>query len=147
MNGTSPHEDCLACPMHVKCIRTVANHLKSKIGFHAGTHVEVALVKESPTTVRTLDSPQINGDLLFKLLVDRLAPVVAKQNVLRWNRRIRLEFEHPVSVALLALEQGAHASRSRFLYLRWPECIARLLGECQRHAAASIRLPTSSAAR
>ena len=121
MNGTPARQDRLARTAHVRCIRAFAGHLQPEIGLHAGAHIEIAIVKESPTPVRPLDALEVDGDFSLKLLVDRLATKVAKKHVFRRNRRIRLELEHPVPIALLALQQCLRGRDVRFLELRMPQ--------------------------
>ena len=121
MYGAPARKDRLARTPHVRRVRTFAGHFQPEIGLHAGAHVEIALVKESPAPVRPLDALEIDGDFPLKLLVDRLATKVAKQHIFRRNRRIRLELEHPMPVALLTLQQCLRGRGVRFLELRPPQ--------------------------
>src|SRR5262249_49551641 len=90
MNGTPTRKHRFARTPHVRRVRAFAGHFQREIGLHAGAHVEIALVKESPAPVRSLDALEINGDFPLKLLIDWLAAEVAKQHVSRGDGRIRL---------------------------------------------------------
>ena len=58
-----------------------------------------------------LHPAQVIGDLGFQRRVDRLAEIMAKQNVFGWNRAIGFQLEHPVSVRLPVVEQRARRRR------------------------------------
>src|SRR5262245_43099501 len=123
-------------------IRAVADHLERTVRLDARAHVKVAVMIKRPAAMLALDAAQIVGNLPLERRVSRSAAIVPKQDVFGGNCRVGFEFEHPMPVALLAVEQRlscpvghiAEAGRGmRFLY--------------QRHAAALSRWPVRLAAR
>jgi hypothetical protein len=58
-----------------------------------------------------LYSAEIFGDLLLQIGVDRLAEIMAEQNILGRNGGVGLELEHPVTVGLLFLQQRVGRAR------------------------------------
>ena len=62
---------------------------------------------ERPAAMRALHPAQISGDLRLQPRVHGFAEIVAQQDVFRRNGTIGLEFEHPVAIGLLMVEQRA----------------------------------------
>ena len=77
-------------------VHRIADHLQREVGFHAGAHIEIAVVHQRPAAMSALNPAQIIRDLAFQRSVDRLAEIVAKQDILRRDGAIGFQFEHPV---------------------------------------------------
>ena len=111
MNGAAARPDCFAGTHHVPRIRGIADHLQRKIGFHAGAHLEIAVVHQGPAAVGALNPAQIICDLGFQHGVDGLAEIVAKQHIFGGNGGIGFQLEHPVSIRLPVAEQPLRRRR------------------------------------
>ena len=97
-----------------------ADHLQGEIGFDAGTHVELAVMKQRPPAMITLDALQIGRDLCLKRRIWGLAEIMGEQHIFSRYRGVGLEFEHPVSLRLLALDQGCCGRLDALLELGAP---------------------------
>ena len=135
----------LACAAHVGRLGAVPNHLERKIGFHARTHVEIALVVERPPTMRALDATQVDRYFLLEDFIDRFTAIVSQQHIFGWNRCISFKFENPMPVVLLGFEQRTYRTLSRLVEVERLLRRARFL--YKRHAAAFNCWPARSAAR
>ena len=105
VDAAAARTDRLARPRHVRRIRGIADHLQRKIRFHAGAHVEIAVMHQRPATMGALNPAQVIGDLAFQHRVNRFTQIVAKQHIFGRDGAIGLEFKHPVSIGLPAVEQ------------------------------------------
>ena len=100
----------LARPRHVRRVDVVADRLQREIGFHAGAHVERAVMEQRPAAVLALDAAQIDGDLALQLGIHRLGQIMTQQHIFGRNGGIGFELEAPVPVRLLGIE---HRPRRR----------------------------------
>ncbi len=90
---------------HMRRIRAVADHFQAEIGFHRRADVERAIMEQRPAAILGLDAAEIGADLALQLRIVRLTQILAQQDVLGRDRRIRLELEHPVPVVALLTHQ------------------------------------------
>ena len=97
--------DCRPRARHVRRVDIVADHLERIIGLHARRGIERAAVEQRPAAMRALDTAEIDADLRLDHRVARLAQIMFQQHEFGGNRRVGLEFEHPVTVALLRPRQ------------------------------------------
>jgi len=98
-------EDGLAGAPHVLRVGRVADHFQREIRLHAGADVEIAVMEKRPAAMCALDAAQIGGNLCLKLRVDGLAEIVPEQHIFGWNRGIGFEFEDPVPIPALPVQQ------------------------------------------
>ena len=61
VDGAAARQHRLAGAGHVRRVDAVADHLQREIGFHAGAHVEGAVMKQRPAAMRALDAAQIDA--------------------------------------------------------------------------------------
>jgi hypothetical protein len=115
MYRTAASENRFARASHVGSIRGVADHLERKIGLHACTHIEVAVVIERPATMLSLVSPQIDGNFLLQLSIPGFTAIMSQQHVFGRDRRIRFQFEYPMSISLLAFQKRLRRTSDRRL--------------------------------
>ena len=62
-------------------------------------------MEKRPAVMLALDAAQIDRDLAFEFGIDGLAEIMAQQDIFGRDRRVGLEFEHPMAVRLLHLQQ------------------------------------------
>ena len=103
----------------MRCIGAVADHLQAEIGFDRRADVESPAVEQWPAAVLALDAAQIGADLAFQHRIVRFAQILAQQDVLRRNRRIGLELEHPMPVGALLLDQRLYRTAYAGLEIVW----------------------------
>ncbi len=101
--GAAALANRLACPAHVIRVNGIADHLEREVRFHRRADVEIAVGKQRPAAVRSLNAAQIGRDLGFKRGVDRFPERVSQQHVLGRNGGVGLKLEHPMTVVALAL--------------------------------------------
>ena len=114
--GAAAREDGFARAAHVRRLRIVADHFQGEIGLDAGAHVERAVVEERPAAVGALDAAEIDGDQALQFEIRRLAAEMPQQHIFGRDRRVGLEFEAPMSVAVLTSEQRLR--RQRYMTLQ-----------------------------
>ena len=73
-------------------------------------------MKQGPAAVVALDAAQIDADLALQREVIGFAQVVTQEDVFGRNGRVGFEFEHPVPIGALALEQGLGGQIDRAVY-------------------------------
>ncbi len=96
--GAAARQDRFAGARHVRRVDAVADHLQREIGFHAGAHVELALMEQGPAAMLALDAAQIFADLPLALDVRLLAEVVREQDIFGGDRGVGLELEAPMAI-------------------------------------------------
>ena len=91
---------------HVGDLRRIADHLERIIGLDGRGDVEAAVVIERPAMVEArLAAAQVGGDFGFHRGIDRLAEIMAQQDVFGGDGGVGFEFEDPVAVIALLGEQ------------------------------------------
>jgi hypothetical protein len=96
---------------HVRSVHGIADHLQREIGLRAGAHVEGAVMHQRPAAMGALHPPQVVGDLGLEHGIEGFAEIVPQQHIFRRDGRIRLQFEHPMSVSLTIAEQRPRRRR------------------------------------
>src|SRR5579871_1328491 len=112
MFGPAACENGLARPHHVRGVGRVSDHLQREIRLYARTQVEVTVMKQRPAAVSALLPAQIDGEFLLQHGVERLVEIMLEQHIFGRNRRIGFQFEHPMTVFVLTLEQGLRCCRN-----------------------------------
>src|SRR5262249_25128345 len=113
--GATVRPDRLARPLHVRRVGAVADHLEGEIGLHTGADVKIAVMKQWPAAMRTLDAAQIGRDLGLKRRIGRQPEVMLEQHVLGRDGRVGFELEYPMAVPLLAGEQRRRRTFDRLV--------------------------------
>ena len=113
--GAAARQDRFARFAHVRRLDIVADHLQGEIGLDAGAHVEGAGVEERPAAVVALHAPEVDGDQPFEFEVRRLAAEMLQQHVFGRDRRVGLELEAPMPVAVLTGEERLRGLRDMTL--------------------------------
>ena len=122
-------EHRLARADHVRRVGRIADHLERVIGLDRRADVELTVVIERPAVMfARLAAAQIGRDPGFERCVDRLAEIVAQQDIFRRDRRVGLQLEDPVPIRLLARGQGIGG---------FADC--RVEGIGQRHVAQFLK--------
>ena len=103
--GAAVREQRLPRADHVRGVDVVADHLQGEVGLHRRADVERPRVVQRPAAVPALDPAQVDPDLPLQREVGLLAQIVDQEDVFRRDRGVGLEFEHPVTVGLLALQE------------------------------------------
>src|SRR5690606_31927556 len=104
---TAASEDGLASAPHVRRVRVVTDELECVIRLDGRGDVHVAPVKQGPAAVFRLSGADVLSDATLFLRVD-FVEVVTEEDVLRGDRRVRLQLEHPMAIFALASAQGLH---------------------------------------
>src|SRR6266851_1901187 len=101
---TTVSEDRLSRPSHVLGIRRVSDELERKVGLDARADVEGAAMVQRPASVRGLQPSQIGRDPGFEGCIE-FAQKVLQRYIFRRDRGIGFQFEDPMTVLALLLEQ------------------------------------------
>ena len=104
-------EDGVAGMRHVRRFDIVADHLESKIGLHAGAHVEGTCVNERPASMIALNAAKVDGDEALELKIGRFAAEVPQEHIFGRDRRVGLELEAPMAIRVLTGEQRLRRAR------------------------------------
>src|SRR5262249_25467136 len=97
----------LARAAHVRRIDWIAGHFQGEVGLDRCAHVEGAVAKKRPATVLALNAAQIDRNLRLERYVDRLAEIVAQENVFCRDGGIGFQLEYPVPIGLLQCQERA----------------------------------------
>ncbi len=125
-DGATARQNCFARAAHMVGVRLVPDHLERKIGFHAGAHVKITKMAESPAVMRALDAAQIVRDLLLQNQNRRVRHDSAGAE------RIRTELSRPPQARIPNVRHFAGRPAMRVLQQRRP-------GPRRRAAAGGIR--------
>ena len=90
---------------HMRGAGQVADGLERVVRLHAGRQVERPVMEQRPAAVVALDAPKIHPDFFLQRAVDSVQ-VVLKKHILGGNRRVGLQFEHPMPVGTLPPGEG-----------------------------------------
>ena len=100
-------EDRRTSPRHMGRLGIVPDHLQRVIGLDRGADVERAgMIKRPAIMFGRLPAAQVPADFLFQYEIVGFAQEMAQQNIFGRNRSIGFQFEHPMSVILLPVEQS-----------------------------------------
>ena len=106
MDRAAARTDRLARFRHIGFVGIDAHHLQREVCFHAGAHVERAVLHQRPAAMRALGAANVVADLALQLVIDGLGEIVPQQRVFGGDRDVRLELEHPMAVWLAESEQA-----------------------------------------